>query len=347
MPRLLSQLPAARLPAAAAVCFVLAPLPALANDSEAEWAVGGLALKANDAVSMDREELFISSEEVRVDYTYTNHSDDPQTVLVSFPLPALPGQDQEWVEYGSWPDWSRLGFSTTIDGKPAEWQTVVRAVAGGKDVTALVEAEGFPLEWYQDYDFVERIAALPEAEAGRLAAKGLLVKEEGWGGNDYGPAWQVQWHITRQQTFPAHATVNVSHRYTPIIGGSVGGLLDQLDDPQWADQKAHYRERFCTDDAFLAGVKKRQRAEQARAGEDYSYYGETWIGYVLSSGANWRGPIKDFRLVVDKGRPDNLVSFCMDGVKKITPTQFEIRKTGYEPDRDLDILIVQWYEPEE
>jgi hypothetical protein len=49
---------------------------------------------------------------------------------------------------------------------------------------------------------------------------------------------------------------------------------------------------------------------------------------------------------VDKGAPENLLSFCMDGVKKISPTQFEVRKTNFEPAKDLDILIATFWEPE-
>jgi hypothetical protein len=76
-------------------------------------------------------------------------------------------------------------------------------------------------------------------------------------------------------------------------------------------------------------------------------YTEWWIGYVLSSGANWKGSIKDFRLVVDKGKPESLVSFCAEGVNKISPTQFEMKKTNFEPKDDLNILIVEWYQPGE
>ena len=39
-------------------------------------------------------------------------------------------------------------------------------------------------------------------------------------------------------------------------------------------------------------------------------------------------------------KPDYMVSFCMDGVKKISPTQLEVRKTNFEPKGDLDILFV-------
>ena len=37
-----------------------------------------------------------------------------------------------------------------------------------------------------------------------------------------------------------------------------------------------------------------------------------------------RSPIGRFRLVVDKGAPGNLVSFCGEGVRKISPTRFEM-----------------------
>ena len=95
-----------------ALALALAPAPARANDSEAEWALGGLVLKQNDAISMDKEDLYISATEVKVDYTYTNHSDADQKVLVSFPLPALPGS-ADFVEFGAFPDWQALDFHTT------------------------------------------------------------------------------------------------------------------------------------------------------------------------------------------------------------------------------------------
>ena len=63
--------------------------------------------------------------------------------------------------------------------------------------------------------------------------------------------------------------------------------------------------------------------------------------YVLTTGSNWRAPIGDFRLVVDKGRVENLVSFCGSGLRRISPTQFEMRRRNWRPDRDLAILIVQ------
>jgi hypothetical protein len=86
----------------------------------------------------------------------------------------------------------------------------------------------------------------------------------------------------------------------------------------------------------MAAVARTKRA----VGKDHQAFFEKRIDYVLSSGANWKAPIGDFRLVVDKGRPDALVSFCMAGVRRLGPTQFEVRKTGFRPTRDLSILIL-------
>ena len=108
---------------------------------------------------------------------------------------------------------------------------------------------------------------------------------------------------------------------------------------------ARYRRDYCIDDAFLAGFDA--RLARHRQSPTFTTYGETWIGYALSPGANWKGPIGDFRLVVDKGSADNLVSFCMDGVRKIAPTRFEVRKTAFEPARDLKVLIVRFHHSDE
>ena len=78
---------------------------------------------------------------------------------------------------------------------------------------------------------------------------------------------------------------------------------------------------YCVDPAFLAGLDRLRRRGAATP--------EQRIGYILTTGGNWRSPIGDFRLVVDKGAPANLVSFCGEGVRKISPTRFEmVGRTG-------------------
>ena len=92
--------------------------------------------------------------------------------------------------------------------------------------------------------------------------------------------------------------------------------------------------RYCVDADFLAAAERMAR----RPG--VINVSEQWISYILTTGGNWRSPIGEFRLVVDKGRPENLVSFCGEGVRRIGPTQFEMRRRNWRPERDLDVLIL-------
>src|SRR6516164_6720836 len=64
------------------------------------------------------------------------------------------------------------------------------------------------------------------------------------------------------------------------------------------------------------------------------------LEFILTTDANWSRPIKDFRLVVDKESTNNLVSFCTQGVRKVGPTQIEIRISNFMPTSNLSILIL-------
>ena len=87
-------------------------------------------------------------------------------------------------------------------------------------------------------------------------------------------------------------------------------------------------------------MRRAQQAEKdMQAGKPYLF--EAWISYILSTGANWGGPIKDFSLTIDKGAPENLVSFCGEGVKKIGPTTFEMKAKDFTPTNEIDILLLK------
>jgi hypothetical protein len=318
--------------------FAAAPLGA--NDSAASIGLGGLVLTRNEAISMDSEDLFISQAEVRVRYRFTNRSSRPVETLVSFPVPVLPDDIPGYLGDQEYPDFSAMKFRTTVDGRPVKLDFVQRAMIGPRDVTARIAALGWPLRWFSSFEetvpFIERLGA---AQQETYRREGLLKADPNLA-RKLIPAWSLVTHVTRRQIFPAGRSVEVTHAYTPIAGGSVGGGLERhfRRDEIFAEKQRKY----CIDSDFTAAFDRRT----APRGGKQAYGSEVWLDYMLSSGANWRGPIRDFRLVVDKGKPDNLVSFCMDGVRKISPTQFEVRKTNFEPRRDLPVLIVEFYTPE-
>lgn len=140
-----------------------------------------------------------------------------------------------------------------------------------------------------------------------------------------------------QQTFPARNELVIEHRYQPSVGGTV---QTPFGDPD-AAKEDRYRDllkTYCVDRDLLATL---ERARRAPGAEGLPPYGDSTIHYILSTGANWAGPIQNFRLVVDKGDPSHLVSFCGEGVKKIGPTQFEMRKSNFTPKADLFGLFLR------
>ena len=66
---------------------------------------------------------------------------------------------------------------------------------------------------------------------------------------------------------------------------------------------------------------------------------ERRISFDLGAGAP-TAPVRQFRLVVDKGKPTRLVSFCLVDLKKISPTAFEMRAVDFRPTGLLRVLLL-------
>src|SRR5438094_7561307 len=91
--------------------------PALANDTSAELATGGLVFVRNENVEMRSEDLAISAKEVQVRYRFFNKSDKAVTVLVAFPMPEIEvdGPDAN-IALPTDDPVNLLAFATTVNG---------------------------------------------------------------------------------------------------------------------------------------------------------------------------------------------------------------------------------------
>ena len=304
---------------------------AMANDSQAAFGLGGLVLVKSTDIRMDKEVLRLSRDRVTVDYVFTNTSAKDVDTVVAFPLPDV----QNGIELPVWDFRGELDFRTVIDGVPVTYEVVQKATFEGRDITARLEAAGVPIMPLHDA-FDVAVNRLPADVRKGLVADRLIAD----GGTDgkqtlWDAFWKVSTSVTRRQVFPAGKSVAVSHSYKPFTGGSVGGRFDRI-----YRKEAEFRQiraEYCIEDSFVAGLDKRLKAAGPNAA-----YSEVWISYVLTSGANWKGPIGDFRMTIDKGSPDALVSFCADGVKKIAPTVFEVAKKDFTPTRDVKVLIIDF-----
>ena len=316
--------------AAVLAAFILAA-PAAANDTVAAMGAGGLVFQRADGIEMQSEDLYVSAREIRVRYRFQNRTENDIATLVAFPMPDLPGGIEGEVAIE---DPLRMPFTTTVNGRRVATNVEQRAVLNGVDHSGLVRGLGLPLSPRGEATS-RALSTLPQPQIEMLVEMGMVEGRPrtvaGVRNLDLVPLWTLKTTHYWTQVFPAGRQLDVRHRYTPAVGGSAGSVFG---DPALADSvQAHQAAtRYCTDSAFQAGAR-RMRTRGL-------HLGEIRVDYILTTGTNWAAPVGDFRLVIDKGSSRNLVSFCGEGVRKISPTRFEIRRRDHTPAQDLAVLIV-------
>ncbi|MET3334595.1 MULTISPECIES: DUF4424 family protein [Bradyrhizobium] len=298
-----------------------------ANDTTAELATGGLLFTKSPDIEMRSEDLFISMTEIRVQYRFFNHSSRDVITQVAFPMPDLPFGTGSDIAIPTGDPENILGFTTTVNSKQVAALVERKAVLNGIDKTEVLRQLGVPLAPRSD----QKHNYLSQETWDQLTRDGLIEASPRSDGSII-PLWTLKTTYYWEQRFPAGQELVVSHRYSPSVGGVVpmptSAFLNQPSILQ-IDQSKQLN-RFCIDQDFLNAMVRPPNA----------MWEQRYIEYILNTGANWSGPIRDFRLVIDKGSPNNLISFCGQGVRKISSTQFEVRVSNFVPNSNLSVLIL-------
>jgi hypothetical protein len=126
-----------------------------------------------------------------------------------------------------------------------------------------------------------------------------------------------------QQTFPAGKTLSVKHTYTPA-----GGFIFSFES-QGKKLETQLARDYCVGPALMKAMKKKDQEGSIDQ-----------VHYVLKTGANWKGPIGRFVLRLVKDRPDQKVSLCMDGFKRVDARTYLLEKTNFVPTQDLRIAFI-------
>jgi hypothetical protein len=325
-----------------ALALFLLAAPAAANDGFMGLPAGGLTLQKSEAIAMLEEDLFLSLDEVRVDYVFRNVSTAPVTAQIGFPMPGLPvavnfGDAETGYDMSDVKDLELLKFETRVEGKPVTSRPVVRAYVfaktndwdkqdrfrftNGTDITAELVAAGIPLAF--DANAIRAAyARLPDARKADWERRGIYTK----GGDYEEPSWFLSTIFVREQTFAPGQNVRVQHRYKPYPAGFVMVSNHFAYDRQLALDT-------CVDKPTGRAIARVLKPQNGGIG----YV----IDYVVTTANTWKGPIGRFRMTVDKGNAKNIVSFCGNGVKKTGPTTFTLERRNYRPQREIKILVVK------
>ena len=329
---------------------------AWANDSASEFGLGGLVMVKTDAITMQREDLTITPNWVTVRYEFRNDGPEPVTLRVAFPLPEVPvdlpggqmiGETKVSVYPFTPPNF--VAFSVTVDGKGVEPGIEVRAdLPDGRSVLdELREIGGWSLvlnpRMFLDAgrDVVDALDVGPRVFR-QLRALGAIDTQGDL--DEYGVArWKTRITYHWEQTFRPGVTV-VEHRYQPMAGYS----MFRPDLRQWKDGPPDeaVAGRHCIDEAARRDLEELRTPPGVPAAFQGWMIART-LAYVLTTGANWAGPIETFNLVIDGsvGRHDwtpvRFAVACADlPLRRVGPTRLEASARNYVPTRDLRILLV-------
>jgi hypothetical protein len=341
--------------AIAAGIVLCAANPALADDSAASIAAGGLVPRRETRIVMAKEVLQISPARVVVDYDFRNDTDQDVTTEVAFPVPPYSySPDGPGIPYASFSD-----FHLFVDGKQAAFQIEAKATLSGKDVTAILQSDGIDIATFghlhepsgaESYYHTPDLERLPPMEQRRLIDLGLFEPEK----SDQWGAWTVslQYHWT--QTFPAHSTIHIRHEYTPVDGSelmspeTLKNVLQHKEPTgdaetvKYAREDVQRLEGLCPYPSFLNGLI----GQMGASGPGYGQFAHPrWVDFILTSANTWKQPIEDFTLIVERGKPMEddtrvFVSFCSPQnapVEKLDADRFQVHLTGFVPTAELRI----------
>ena len=327
-----------------------------ANDGFGGLAATGLEFGQTDAVAMQDEDLYISPTAIRVAYVFKNLTDRDVTGEVIFPLPPIRLADMIESQYNLPDDLGAenlVGFHAEVNGVEVpvqidriaviepEWSDTTPSTqqydAPGRDVTDLLKQSGLPLTLDAEA-IVTRLLALNTMNRDRLVALGLAEYApagDGYAETAY-PLWSVVLRYHWTQTFPAGKELRIAHRYQNYPSG---GIFQWIDPPETGEYMSDLAKTYCIDAPTSKAIAK--RLTRLGDGETYVTGSSFEMNYVLRTANSWAGPIRHFKLTVDKAKPENVVSLCVNGIKKTGATTFVMETTNYSPKQDLRILVVQ------
>ncbi|HZP08272.1 DUF4424 family protein [Methyloceanibacter sp.] len=322
---------------------VLVTASASANDSSASLDADGLHFTYNPNIEIDSEALWLSLDWVGVGYRFHNTSEHDISTLVAFPLPIMYiGEDGNYILPDNRDPINFIDFQVTADGKRVEPQVEVRATRFGIDVSEILKKHGIPLTMLGANDdasaaLYDKLNDLPDDAKQELERYGVIDWTTSSGAGDKPLAtthWQTSIAFYWFQTFPAQGTIEVRHRYHPVPRHFFFSEED-LD-------SAEMQKTYCFDRAFADAARAMLKRAEKGHEEDYSpiLKGKE-LRYVLTTAENWLGPIKKFSLRVEKPSADALVSLCAEGIKRTSPTSFELTAEDYSPSEDLNVLFLE------
>jgi hypothetical protein len=179
----------------------------------------------------------------------------------------------------------------------------------------------------------------------KLESKTREVKE-GMTNVPVGVLYKYYW----TQIFPAGKSLMVEHSYAPVVGTGIPRGEEKMNCDSAVVEKFLKSQSL----KLLATAKKRpdwKKISKSYGGEEnlvksYHHFNTfEHIDYILTTGANWKGPIRKFKLTIRLDDPGDLLQTCFEGLTNTGPGVYSLEKRDFTPTQDLNLIFVRRFDP--
>jgi hypothetical protein len=321
------------IPRLAAIVALATVLRVAANDTTVTLGAGGLIPARSSAIVMESEDLQISVHQITVKYVFRNTGSHDLDLMVAFPLPEIDGGAAANVpiDFPSRDPLNFVDFEVFVAGRKIAPKTEVRSFFNGSEITSELRSLGLPLSAL-DANVAAAMKKLTVADRSRVEKNGWVdcsVTNDGrcW------PYWQSRIQFYWTQHFKAGTAVDVTHTYHPVVGG--GAMYGGGDIAAYAN----YFQGYCPRADALDQIKRKLSGEKFDGAHPVLRQRE--IQYILTTANNWSGPIRSFHLSVISDSPEDVVATCLPNLTRVTPARYELLRSNFRPDREIELLVLQ------
>jgi len=253
---------------------------AIANDSPAVYSVatGGLVLQKNEQIEMVSEELDISESKIKVTYQYLNTSDKDITTTVAFPMPAFDDSSQSSDTYMNQRPLD--SFQIVVEQHEVPTKMHREVLIDGVDVANKFRHIGLIDE--QIFD-IHCIGAVEYIEGSCYKNKEQFENTQKIYGSGSAKIRETAYW---DQLFPAGKKIEIGHEYTPLAGFEFS--ISKKDASKMCLDKG-------TENAFHKLARAALKQNESLTVFTTNHYD---VAYILGTGRNWKGPIKNFKLIL-------------------------------------------------
>lgn len=232
-------------------------------------------------------------------------------------------------------------FTLLVDGRSIPTQLSQRAMIGERDVTDQLRKIGLSesqiFETFGDCDIENGCSFTNKQE---MELERLSTTYYG------GAPWKVAETAYWEQVFPARREIEIEHQYPPFIGMAFSApyqekyVFDPSDSGIPTASRGKDTKEACLHEGARQAITRKIKSFVAK-GASWVWVTLHDVEYVLGTGRNWKGPIADFKLRIEKDSPSQLVSLCFPGQpKRISDTLLEFSHSNFAPQ---DKLVVYFY----